>query len=137
MAKLSGIPLVVEVDTSGDVLTDISNDLNSVSVNTSKGEQDITGLDVSAVERLMLLLDAELALTGTFNEALSHRVFRDCGCGTNDARDVQVTFPGGGALDVLTMKMVFSGYTVSRGTDGSLTYTTSGKLADGIAPAYA
>ena len=137
MAKLSGIPLVVEIDTSGDVLTDISNDITSVSINSSMGEQDITGLDKSALERLLLLEDAELALTGVFNEALSHRIFRDCGCGTNDARDVQVTLPGGGALDVLTMVMIFPGYTVSRGADGSLTWTTAGKLADGIAPAYA
>jgi hypothetical protein len=135
MAKMSGIPLVLTVANSNGGVVDISNDVNSVTLNTSRGEQDITGLDKEAIERLLLLTDAELGLTGTFNELLSHRVFRDCGSG--NPRAVSITLPGGGALDVLAMNLVFASYVVSRGADGALTWTTTGKLFDGVVPVYA
>jgi hypothetical protein len=134
MAKLTGIPIVVVVDDSASVAKTISNDINSVTLNTSRGEQDVTGLDKSAMERLLLLGDAELALNGVFNEALSHRVFRDCGIG--NPREVTVTFPGACALDHMVLNLVFSSYIVSRGADGALTWTASGKLADGTVPTF-
>ena len=134
MAKMSGIPVVLTVANSNGGVVDISNDVNSVTLNTSRGEQNITGLDKEAIERLLLLTDAELGLTGVFNEALSHRVFRDCGAG--NPRAVSITLPGGGALDVLALNLVFSSYVVSRGADGALTWTAPGKLADGAVPGW-
>jgi len=134
MSKLSGIPVAIEVDNSAGAAKDISNDVTDFTVNTSRGEWDVTGLDKAALERQLLLGDAELSLKGVFNEALSHRVFFDCGVG--NPREVTVTYPGGGALDTLVMNLVFSSYVVSRGTDGSLTWTASGKLADGTVPVF-
>jgi hypothetical protein len=135
MAKMSGIPVVLSVDNSAGVAQDISNDVTSVSLNTSRGEQDITGLDKEGFERLLLLSDAELALTGVFSPDLSHRVFRDCDVG--NPRETTITFPGGGALDALTMNLTYSSYVVSRGADGALTWTATGKLSDGAVPTYA
>lgn len=134
MSKLSGIPSKIEVDNSAGVAKDISNDVTSFTLNTSRGEQDITGLDKAAIERLLLLGDAELSLTGVFNEALSHQVFRDCGVG--NPREVTVTLTGGCALDHMVLNLIFSSYVVSRGTDGALTWTVAGKLANGSTPAF-
>jgi hypothetical protein len=134
MSKLSGIPVQLSVDNSAGAAKDISNDVNTFTVNTSRGEFDMTGLDKAAIERLLLLADAELSLTGTFNPDLSHLVFRDHGVG--NPREVTVVYPGGGALDTLIMNLVFSSYNVSRGADGALTWTSTGKLADGTTPAF-
>jgi len=134
MSKLTGIPSKIEVDNSAGVAKDISNDVTSFTLNTSRGEQDVTGLDKSALERLLLLGDAELALTGVFNEALSHQVFRDCGVG--NPRETTVTLTGGCALDHAVLNLTYSSYIVSRGTDGALTWTVAGKLADGTVPTF-
>jgi len=137
MGKLSGIPLQLQVDDSAGTPQDISNDVNTLSIKNSRGEWDVTGLDKSAIERQLLLGDAEVSLSGVFNEALSHRVFRDCGIG--NPREVTITLPGGGggALHTLVMNLVFASYVVSRGNDGALTWATTGKLADGTVPTWA
>jgi len=134
MTKSSGIPAQIEVDNSAGVAKDISNDVNNFTLKTSKGEFDMTGLDKAALERLLLLADAELSLTGMFNPDLSHRVFRDVGVG--NPRETTVTYPGGCALDHIVLNLVFSSYVVARGADGALTWTSTGKLADGTVPTF-
>jgi hypothetical protein len=134
MAKEEGFPVQVVVNDSAAVNKDISNDITNFAVATSRGEQDITGLDSAATERLLLLEDAEVQFTGVFNEALSHRVFRDCDAG--NPREIRIVLTGGGGLDQLTMQLVFSSYIVTRGADGSLIWGASGKLADGTVPTF-
>ena len=138
MTKISGLGMKLEVDDSAGDAQDISNDVQEVTVNTSRGSFDCTGLDKSALERLLLLADASLSLKGTFNAAadMSHDVFKDFGTlfAGEVGRTVTLTYPG---AVVLEMEMIFESYNVVRGADGSLTWTVSGKLSDGTVPLWA
>jgi len=135
MSKITGLGMQVEVDDSSGAPIDISNDVNDVTVNTSRGSQDCTGLDKEAMERLLLLGDAKVSLKGTFNEALSHGVFKDFGTlfAGEVGRTVTLTYPG---AVVLEMEMVFESYDVARAANGALTWTASGALSDGTVPTW-
>ena len=135
MAKTTGLGMTLSVDDDAGNLQDISNDSPSFTVNTSRGEQDVTGLDKSAMERLLLLGDAEISISGVFNAALSHLVFRKIGTivAGQVGRTVTIAYPD---AVTLSMEMVFSSYNVVRGADGSLTWTASGKLSNGTVPTF-
>ena len=55
----------------------ITNDVTNYSFTTPRGTQDITGVDKSAHEILLLLADYSVTLNGVFNTAsdMSHEVF--------------------------------------------------------------
>ena len=55
MAKKSGLGATLAVDDGTGTSRATSNDFLSVSVSTPRGVQDITGIDKSAIERLLLL----------------------------------------------------------------------------------
>ena len=78
MAKESGLGMSVIIDDSGGSARTISNDITSIDIATPREEQDITGLDKSARERLLLLADFTVAIAGVFNDAsnMSHDVFK-------------------------------------------------------------
>ena len=126
MAKESGIGMTVTVDDSSDAAKDISNDIDSITFDTPRGTQDITGLDVSSIERLALLADGTVTINGTFNDDVgkSHDVFKDIA--TNTAlRTVTIAISG----QTLTMEVLFTSYSLNRGADGSLKFTATGQLA--------
>lgn len=133
MAKTTGLASTITVDDSSGTARDISNDVNSFNFGTPKGVQEVTGVDKSAMERLLLVVDGTVTLNGTFNTAAnkSHDVFKTV-TSTSVNRTVAITT--GGAT--LTMECLFSDYAVTRGADGSLTWTTTGVLADGVAPVW-
>jgi hypothetical protein len=62
----------------------ISNDITSITIDTPYGVQDITGLDKSAIERLLLRADATGTITGVFNTAssMSHATLKTPGSKT-------------------------------------------------------
>jgi len=135
--KTSGIGLTISVDNAAGAPVAIGPDVNSCGIKTSRGEQDITGLDKSAVERLLLLGDAELSLSGTYNPALSHTVFADLGILAGQVgRTVTIVLPGVG-LVTLAFEGVPSDYSLNRGADGSLTWTATIKLSSGTLPTFA
>ena len=137
MAKMSGIGLTISVDKADGNPVAIGPDVNSCTINTSRGEQDITGLDKSAVERLLLLADAELGLTGTYNPTLSHTVFASLVILAGQVgRTVTILLPGAGLVN-LVCEMVPTSYNLSRGADGSLTWTATLKLSSGTVPSFA
>jgi hypothetical protein len=75
--EISGLGMTLAVDLSdGTTATNISNDVTGITFSTPRGEQDVTGLDKSAMERLLLLADGKVSITGVYNAALSHTVFR-------------------------------------------------------------
>lgn len=132
MAKEAGFPFTVEVDTSGDVLTDISNDVTNHNFATPRGVQDVTGVDSSAMERLLLLADFSVTLNGVFNPDLSHDVFSSVS--TSDlVRDTDLTISG----EVLQNDCLFTDYALTRNANGSFTWTSPGVLADGVVPTWA
>ena len=62
MAKESGLGMTVAIDDSGTTARTISNDITSIDWATPREEQDITGLDKSARERLLLLTDFTVSI---------------------------------------------------------------------------
>ena len=124
MAKVSGLTTTVTVAGAA-----ISNDVTSVNIDTPYGEQDITGLDKSAVERLLLRADLTGSMTGVFNTAggASHATLK-----TPGSKTLVIAYPGA----TLTATVNTTNYAVSMGTDGSLTWTVNFNLNSGTAAAW-
>lgn len=124
--------MTVSVDNSSGVAQAIGNDITTVSWETPREEQIITGLNMSAQERQQLLADYTTEMEGIFNPALSHLVFRDVSS-TSVARTVTKTV----ASQVLAAEMLFNNYAVERGDDAALTWTAEGALQSGLVPTWA
>ena len=133
MAKASGLgQTALSVDTSAGTPTDIRNDVTNWQMATPRGVQDITGVDKSANERLLLLADMSVTYNGVFNATGSHLVFRTVPS-TSVARTCTNTVNG----VTLAGELLFSGYDLSRSDSGELTWSAPGALADGTVPTWA
>lgn len=132
MAKESGLGwTTLSVDTSTPTLTDIRNDITNFEFSTPRAVQEITGIDKSAMERLLLLADFSITLNGVFNDALSHTVFKDVGS-TSVTRTVSIEVSG----QTLSNECLLTDYALTRGDDGSLTWSVPGVLQSGTAPTW-
>ena len=134
MAKEPGFPMSIAVDDSAAAAQTISNDVNTVTIATPRGVQDITGVDKSAIERQLLLADMSVTLNGAaFNDAanMSHAVFK-----TVPSTSVNRTTTIGISDQTLAGELLYTDYALSRGADGSLTWTAPGVLADGTVPTW-
>jgi hypothetical protein len=132
MAKQSGLGwTTLSVDTSNPTLTDIKNDVTNFDFSTPRAVQDVTGIDKSAIERLLLLADFSITLNGVFNVASSHTVFKDVA-----TTDVVRTTSLGIASQTLSVECLYTDYAVSRAAGGALTWSAPGDLANGTAPAW-
>jgi hypothetical protein len=133
VAKESGIGMTVTVDDAAAAGQAITNDVTSISFSTPRGLQDITGLDKSAIERLLLLADGTVTINGVFNDDSnkSHAVFKTVPT-TSVSRTVVIVHSG----QTLTMECMFSDYSLNRAQDGSLTWTATGSLSNGTAPTW-
>ncbi len=60
MAKISGLPVTITIQNSSAVAKDVSNDIGDIVLDLPFAVQDVTGLDKSAHERLVLLADTKL-----------------------------------------------------------------------------
>lgn len=125
MAKVSGLTTSVTVASNN-----ISNDITDFSVDTPYGEQDITGLDKSAVERLLLRADCTGTLNGVFNIAssMSHATLK-----TPGSKTFVIVYPGSATL---TFTAVTTNYAVSMAADGALTWSVNWALSSGTAAAW-
>ena len=134
MAKESGLGMSVIIDDSGGSARTISNDIISIDIATPREEQDITGLDKSARERLLLLADFTVAISGVFNDAsnMSHDVFKTVPS-TSVARTTTTAISG----QTLPGELFYTDYAVARGGDGSLVWSAPGALAGGVVPTWA
>jgi hypothetical protein len=134
MAKESGLGFAVTVDNSAGSAKVISNDVTNHEFATPRGVQDVTGVDKSAMERLLLLADFSVTLNGVFNDATdkSHDVFKTVPS-TSVARTVTLAISG----QTLAGELLFSDYAMSRAASGELTWTAPGVLADGTVPTWA
>ena len=135
MAKQTGLGDVLKVDDSGGTLRTISNDVIDYAINVAQELIDTTGLDKSARERITGMSDSDLTINVIFNPTsnMSHDVFK-VRTGTRT-----VTIQIGGATTgnpELTMEMQVASYNISRGGDGSLTWSAGLNLASGTVPAY-
>jgi hypothetical protein len=134
MAKESGLGMAVAVDDSGGTARTISNDITSTDWATPREEQDITGLDKSAKERLLLLADFTVSISGVFNDSsnMSHDVFKTVPS-TSVARTTTLTISG----QVLAGELFFTDYAFGRSSGGELTWSAPGSLAGGVVPTWA
>lgn len=134
MAKTTGLGVTtLSVDDSGGVVRAIINDITSFDVSTPRDVQEVTGVDKSAMERLLLLADFSFEPNGVFNPATnaSHDVFRTVPS-TSVARTVTFTH----AAKTLAGEILFTDYALSRSEKGELTWKAPGSLADGTVPTW-
>lgn len=136
MAKQSGLAwTTLTVADAAGTARDIRNDITSLSWKMPRAVQETTGIDKSAIERLLLLADLSYALDGVFNPAAttsSHAVFSTVGTtATNRAVSLVV---GGATLG--PANCVASSYDLKRSNKGELTWTAALMLADGAVPTW-
>lgn len=121
------------MDTSAGTPADIRNDITNLQFATPRAVQDVTGIDKSAFERLLLLVDFTVTLNGVFNDAAtsSHTVFKTVPS-TSVLRTVSIGVSG----QTLATECLFTDYSLNRADDGSLTWSAPGVLADGTVPTW-
>jgi hypothetical protein len=137
LAKISGLGALVSVADAGGTPRVISNDVSDFTLNTPRAVQDITGVDKSAHERLLLLADVSVSLKGTFNSAanLSHAVLNTVPS-TAVQRAVSIAPTSNNSTPILNFNAMFSSYDVSRAADGKLDWGAKGDLSDGALPTW-
>lgn len=121
------------MDNSAGSVCAIKNDITNFDFSTPRATQDVTGVDKSAMERLLLLADFQINLTGVFNDAASqaHEVFKTVPS-TSVARTVTLTISG----QTLANECIFTDYALTRAADGALTFSAPGQLSDGTTPTW-
>ena len=134
MAKSTGLGwTTLSVDDASNAQQDIRNDITNLQFATPRAVQDVTGIDKSAIERLLLLADFSITLNGVFNPA------------TNRAHDVFKTIPSTSVNRLITIvtngktlapTAVLTDYTLTRAIGGELTYAVPGVLANGAVPTW-
>ena len=138
MAKESGLGLTVTVDDSGGTARIISNDITNLQWTMPSGVQDVTGVNSSGMERLLLLADLTVTLNGVFNDAAAPSSF-DCFknyrtlAASQTGRTTAIAHSG----QTLSDEILYSDFSFNRGQDGSLVWTAPGSLPDGGVPAWA
>jgi hypothetical protein len=134
MAKESGLGITtLSVDNSSGTAKAIKNDITNFQFATPRGVQDVTGVDKSAFERLLLLADFSITLNGVFNDAADqeHDVFKTVPS-TSVARTVTLAHSG----QTLANECMFTDYALTRAASGELTFTAPGVLSDGTVPTW-
>jgi hypothetical protein len=139
MAKGSGLGITtLSVDDSTGAARVIKNDFTEFTVSTPRAVQDITGIDRSAIERLLLLADLSLSLKGVYNDTATtsaHAVFSTVPS-TSVSRNVTLGITNV-ALRTLACKVLFTDYQLTRTASGELNFDAPGVLADGSIPTWA
>jgi hypothetical protein len=123
------------VDDSGGSPVDIRNDLTNLQFATPRATQDVTGIDKSAMERLLLLADFSITLSGVFNPTAStsaHAVFKTIPS-TSVQRTVSITV---NAVS-LPNECLLTDYPITRSDKGELTFAVPGVLSNGTVPTWA
>lgn len=137
MAKSSGITTTLSVDDSAGTLRDISTAVLSFDIATPRGVADITGLDKSAIERLLLLSDGTVTLNMQYDPTATtgqHTVFRTMS--SSSVTRTVTTLINSTPTATLSMEMICNEYNLSRGQDGNLLATASLQLANGAVPTW-
>ena len=138
MAKESGLGVTTfSVDDSGGTARAVLNDVTQLGIATPSGEQDVSGLDKSAHERLLLLADGSFNYTYVFNDAASTGIFTVLkNYRTIFAGEVGRTHTFTHSANTLAMECLNNDFPQNRGADGSLTGSTTASLSSGTVPAW-
>jgi hypothetical protein len=109
----------------------IKNDVTNLSFSTPRGVQDVTGVDKSAIERLLLLADFSGTLNGVFNSAVSHTALR-----TVPSTSVNRTLTLVVNAATLPNEVIVTDYALTRAASGELTWSAPFSLSDGTVPVW-
>lgn len=134
IAKTSGIGwTLASVDDASSAQQDIRNDFSNFQFATPRAVQDVTGVDKSAMERLLLLADFSITFSGVFNPAanMSHDVFKTIPS-TSVPRLITLTVSG----KTLAPTCVLTDYALTRAAGGALTFSVPGALSNGSVPTW-
>lgn len=134
IAKTSGLGWTTcSIDDASNVQQAIKNDFTNLQFATPRAVQDITGIDKSAFERLLLLADFSITLSGVFNPAanMSHDVFK-----TIPSTSVNRLITLVVSAKTLAPTCLLTDYALTRATGGALTFSVPGVLADGQVPTW-
>lgn len=133
MAKESGLGFSFIVDDAAGTPRTISNDVLNLDFATPREEWDVTGIDKSAKERLLLLADFTVEPTGAFNDAVnfSHAVYK-----TVPSTSVMRTHTLSISGQSLAGELLVSDYALTRAEDGKFTWKAPAALADGTVPTW-
>lgn len=142
MAKQSGLGwTTLQIGDSSNALQDLRNDTTNFNFSTPRGVQDVTGIDKSANERILLLADFSATLNGPFDPGanLSHAVFKTVPS-TSVLRAWAMTV-GGVNLNLGTSgagngAVLFTDYQLTRAATGELTWSVPGVLGSGVVPTW-
>lgn len=136
MAKSTGLGITtLSVGDSSNTPQAIKNDITNFQFATPRAVQDVTGVDKSAFERLLLLADFSVTLNGVANfaaGATAHTVFSTVPS-TSVARTTTLVV----TARTLANNVLYTDYSFTRAQDGSLVWTAPGVLADGVVPTWA
>ncbi|MEY9876648.1 hypothetical protein ABH931_006158 [Streptacidiphilus sp. MAP12-33] len=134
MAKVTGLGwTTLSVDDASNSQQDIRNDITNLQWATPRAVQDVTGIDKSANERLLVLADFTISMTGVFNPAANreHDVFKTI---SSTSVNRLVTNVQNGKT--LSPTVVLTDYQLTRANTGDLTWTVPGSLANGVVPTW-
>ncbi len=133
--KESGIGWTTcSIDDSAGTLRAIINDVTNLQFAMPRGVQDVTGIDKSAMERLLLLADFSATLNYVFNDAATtgaHTVLK-----TVSSTSVTRTFSLAVSGQTLSNEVIASDLQYNRAQSGELTATVPLALADGTVPTW-
>lgn len=135
MAKENGLGWTTcSLDNAAGSAQAIKNDVTNLQFSTPRGVQDVTGIDKSAYERLLLLADFSCTLNGVFNDASNqaHDVLKTVSS-SSVARTLTLTVSG----DTLANEVIVSDYALTRAQSGEFTWSAPMSLADGAVPTWA
>jgi hypothetical protein len=135
MAKENGLGWTTcAVDDAAGSAKNIRNDVTNLSMATPRAVQDVTGLDKSAIERILNLADASGTLAGVFDDATNqaHAVFSTVSS-ASVLRTVTQTISG----QTLAIEAVLTDYALTRAQAGDFTFSVPYSLADGAVPTWA
>lgn len=138
MAKETGLAWsALSIDDSGGTLRDIRNDITNFNFATTRAVQDVTGIDKSAIERLPLLIDFSIQMTGVFNDAAnaSHDVFKTVPSSTV-AREFSLIISGQTLGTTPQAAILLTDYVFTRPQTGEATWQVPGVLANGVVPTW-
>lgn len=135
MAKQSGLAwTTLSVDDAGGTPRDIRNDITNFEFATPRAVQEITGIDKSAFERLLLLADFSITMNGVFNPTAttsSHAVLKTVSS-SSVLRTIAITV----AAQTLNNECIITDYNLTRADSGELTWQSPAVLADGTVPTW-
>jgi hypothetical protein len=139
MAKVSGLGGTIIVQDATSTARTITNDCTNFTWSTPRATQDITGVDKSAHEQLLLLADYSVTLNGIFDSTsanMSHAVFATVPS-TSVTRSVSIAPTSNSSTPILAVNCILTDYQITRANTGELTWQVPGQLADGNVPTWA